>query len=155
MGREQGHRLGSERYLEVFYEKLTENPENEMRRTCNFLDLSFVGKVTESSMRMMDADKASRPDKCIISNSGKWKAYFNADQVTALERIAGSYLCELSYETTIRGDEDPASLLMRYWFIRDRVMSTLIFFRDWGWRGVPAFLRTVRVSLMQQHVNKE
>ena len=32
MGREHGHRLGSERYLEVFYEKLTENPENEMRR---------------------------------------------------------------------------------------------------------------------------
>ena len=104
---------------------------------------------------MVDADKVSRSDKRIINNSGKWKAYFNADQVIALERIAGSYLCELGYETSIRGDEDPASLQLRYWFVRDRVMSTLIFFRDWGWRGVPVFIRTVRVSLMQQQGNKE
>lgn len=155
MGREQGRRLSSERYLEVSYEKLTENAESEMCRICNFLDLPFVGKVTESSMCMVDVNKALHSDKRIIRNSGKWKAYFNSDQLSDLERIAGCYLSELGYETTTRGDENPALLQLRCWFVRDSVLRSFVFFREWGWRAVPMFVRAVRVGLMQWRVNKK
>jgi hypothetical protein len=154
LGREQGYRLDSKRYLEVNYEKLTGNPESEMRRVCNFLNLSFVCEVTNSSMYMVDVNKASYSEKRIISNSEKWKKYFSSGQVTLLERIAGSYLAELGYKTTMQGNDDPTTLWLRCVLVRDSVLRSFVFFRKYGWRGIPAYIRSMQLSLKQRRVNK-
>lgn len=154
IGREQGSRLSRERYLEVRFEELTQNPEKEMQRVCNFLNLTFVDKITKSSMRMMDQNQASSYDNRIISNSEKWKEYFNSDQVSTLERIAGRYLSELGYETSIQGDEEPTLLHLCQWFLWDTVFFISTFFRDNGWRGLPVFVRAILASLMQLRANK-
>lgn len=154
IGREQGKELGKGRYLEVSFEQLTRSPEEEMHRICSFLNLLYEEKTTNSSMRMMDKNQARKSTGRIVKNSEKWKNYFNLDQVTALEKIAGRYLNELGYGVTKQGDINPSSVQLYYWFVKDCIFFTFTFFRDLGWRGIPVFIRAVGVSLMQFRVNK-
>lgn len=111
-GREQGASLG-DRYLEVRYEELTEDPEHWMRIICRFLDLPFDPRVLES--RQPQSRERNRPGR-IRHNPASWDSHFPPAVLRRLERIAGAYLEELGYATShIRGSEDPPGWRLRYW----------------------------------------
>lgn len=153
-GREQGLRIGSKRYMEVRYEEVTRSPDSEMRRICAFLDLPFSSVVVESSMRMVDAHRASEYNR-IIENSDKWRTYFTKAQIVTLERIAGSCLAANGYIVdNSQGDENPSRFITRWWATRGRVIETANHFKRWGWRGFPAFLRMVSVAAKQIRAGK-
>lgn len=154
IGREQGRRLGNERYAEVFYETLTRQPEQEMRRVCEFLGLAYSERTMESSMRMIDASVAGGK-KGIIDNSGKWREYFDESTRAELERIAGRTLEAFGYAVSNpQGDAEVSSSRLRLWRLRDWVSRTLGFFRLRGWRGLPAFFRVVKAALLQGSTRK-
>lgn len=154
IGREQGRAVGPERYAEVLYEALTQEPEAEMHRLCGFLGLPYSPEVTESSMRMVDKSVA-REQSGIIDNSGKWRDYFDEATRLELERLAGRTLAEFGYEVSNPlGHAAVSASRLRLWRIRDWVARSLGFFAQRGWRGLPAFFRVVRAARQQGSVRK-
>ena len=122
--REQGARLGN-RYIEVKYEDLTQDPDRWMHSICEFLLLDFDRRVLESAMpqsdKVTDSDSASVGR--IEPNSQKFLQQFDKEQIVRLERIAGDLLNQLGYKTIYTtGSEDLG------WF-RSRTMRMVDFLK--------------------------
>lgn len=139
-GRKQGERLGPRRYLEVHYERLTEDPEQWMRRICAFLDLPFHPEVLKSSWPQ--SDRRGKEDT-IRPNADRWRSYFSAREVRRLEAIAGHTLAEMGYSVSTEGtDSDPPRAALRYWTLRDGLRQASYYvwkkasgeYRDHSWR---------------------
>ncbi len=148
-GRSQGERLGPRRYTEVRYEALTLAPETEMRRVCAFLGLPFHPAVLQSSMRYMDPQHQGAHSGRIVQNSAKWHTYFGPGQVAAMERLSGKVLRDLGYPVEISGDADltaPERALLR---ARDRIAFTRAYFRSYGIKAMPMYLRALVASWKQ------
>lgn len=154
LGREQGQRLGSTRYLELRYEELTADPESWMRRICTFADLVFHPAVLSSSMHHMDEAIRQVAQGRIVQNSSKWCTYFTADQIDELEQIAGKVLFSLGYTVKLQGDRDltSAQLLRLRW--HDWLHLSIYHMTDLGVKGLIPFYLMVRDALMQNKVNK-
>jgi hypothetical protein len=153
-GRKQGLQLGNNRYFEVSYEKLTADPENWMRRICAFSNLDFDTAVLNSSMRYMDDSTRQAAQGRIISNSGKWRTYFNTDQINELEQIAGKMLTELGYTVDFQGDKDLSPARLQYLKWQDWVNNFIYHITAFGTKGLIPFFSRVRDALMQDKTNK-
>ena len=99
-GRRQGRHI-ADRYFELKYEDLTDEPEVWMRKICEFLDLDFDSRVLQSAMPQSakGAALAAGEVGSIERNSKKYQRYFSPRQVQKLEQISGTFLNELGYET--------------------------------------------------------
>jgi hypothetical protein len=122
--RRQGMLIGPDRYFEVRYEALTAEPELWLRRICEFAGLEFDPAVLQSGHRQMQAEAASggsAEHSGFRTNSGKWRRYFAAPQLARLERIGGSMLDDLGYETTnaSAADRDLSRLERRIYSAKD------------------------------------
>ena len=118
MGRRQGERLTAQRYLEVRYEDLTAQPEQHLRRICDFLELPFHGAILESAQPRMGiiAPEAGERRRGLQRNSGQWRTHFTAARAEQLERIAGRTLAGWGYDTRYpQADEDIPGWQRRYW----------------------------------------
>jgi hypothetical protein len=117
MGRDQGRRLGPKRYLEVRYEDLTAQPEQALRRICQFLELPFDPQVLQSAQPYLKGGRnARRPVGGLQRNSGKWRRYFSPRTIERLERIAGRTLAGCGYATGLPdADRDVSRWQRRYW----------------------------------------
>lgn len=146
LGREQGARLGPQRYMELSYEALTSDPATHMQAVCAFVGEPFDMAVLRSSMRHMTAaDKAAKGGQ-IVANSQKWRQYFSADQLARLEHLAGRQLRALGYQVTEAGDADLGDGERRWLRQKDRVARSVAFFREYGWRGLPMFMRLLKAA---------
>lgn len=115
MGREQGRRLGTSKYLEVRYEDLTAAPEQTLQGICGFLDLPFHPAVLDSAQPYLQS-KANGAQRGLRRNSGKWRSYFSVRSLQALERIAGRTLASCGYDTQFPdSDVDLPVWQRRYW----------------------------------------
>jgi len=117
--RELGRPLG-DCYMEVHYEELTDNPEPQMRRICQFLDEPFV-----ETMLSLARSRSARKTRAevIVPNKEKWRSYFTPREVARLDRIGGRLLGDLGYETASPwSDRDPDRTSLGYWRGRDNVM---------------------------------
>lgn len=150
MGIRQGGQIGAHRYLQVTYESLTRQPAEEMKRICDFLDLEFDEAILKSSMPYLDPGAAQRGAGTMVQNSNKWQRYFNSDQVAALEKIAGRMLVSLGYSASSAGDFEPPKWRVRLWSLRDRMVFTRWFFRTYGWRALPMYLRQAKSAARQR-----
>jgi Sulfotransferase family len=148
-GCRQGAELGTDRYMEVRYESLTTEPEGEMRRICRFADLSFEAVVLESSMRHMDPNNPAAVLGRIARNSEKWRTYFDAQQLAALETISGRVLAELGYSVRQAGDIELGSREVQMLRMCDGIARTRSFFRQYGLRALPMYLRSLSASRKQ------
>lgn len=148
-GQRQGRALESGRYLEVKYESLTAAPENEMRCICKFLGLDFDPVVMQSSMKYLDPNDPKSNVGRIIENSGKWRSYFNHNQIQQIESIAGKVLTSFGYPVVCQGDMNPGALKRKYWLLKDGISATTSFFRKFGLKALPMYLRTVRDAVKQ------
>ncbi len=71
-------------YFELRYEDLVENPEQELRRLCEFLGEPFCDRWLEVEYRR--------------TTIGKWKQAFSEDDKHTFKENAGDLLVELGYE---------------------------------------------------------
>lgn len=103
--RAEGHELFGDKYIEVQFEHLIENPEKEIKTVLKRLGLSFEDSVLDysnsSSSLIADDEKAwkGNADKPILKgNSNKWEAELDKDVVGLIESEIGSQMEELGYE---------------------------------------------------------
>ncbi len=94
-----GRRAGPERYLEVRYESLVDDPETELRGICNFAALPYEQAMLEYTGSVDVSDKAHQQSLRKPPTPGlrDWRTEMSADDITAFERIAGDLLMELGY----------------------------------------------------------
>jgi hypothetical protein len=149
VGRKQGGSLGPKRYMELRYEDLTQDPSQHMQQVCRFVGVPFEESVLSSSMRhMSETDRAGSKAR-IVANSQKWRAYFSPAQVQQFEALAGAQLADLGYSVTTFGDDD-LHAASRHWLrAKDRLNRSAAHFREYGWRGLPMFVRIARAAAAQ------
>ena len=106
----QGHKAAerySGRVLEVRYEDLVTNPEQEIATTCNFLDLEYSPDML--AIDQTDRSKVVADQSAWFTNVwggittaavGKWRTELTPRQIEVFETVAGGELRALGYETS-------------------------------------------------------
>jgi hypothetical protein len=154
-GREQGANLGN-RYLELRYEAVTSDPERWMRTLCEFLELEFDPVILKS--RQPQSRNRDTPGT-IRENRAAWADYFSSKTTRQLERISGSYLKELGYDTrNPSGSWNPPKAQLELWRARDLLWQFLFLMkfkaqgkRRLSWRRV--FIQPL-AAFRQAKINK-
>jgi hypothetical protein len=103
LGMEQGRPLGTARYVELRYERLLVNPQEEAEGLCSFLDLEFDSAMLDYSERarseVLDRAKLYNPNVMkSITRTRSWDEQMPRSQVEVFEAVAGDTLTELGYE---------------------------------------------------------
>lgn len=104
-----GRRLGPERYREITYEALVEDPERVAREVCEFVRLDFDGAMLRYADRADEIlagvtyphhhqSLRLRPTKGLRD----WRSQMSPDDVVRFEALAGGLLSELGYERRAR-----------------------------------------------------
>jgi hypothetical protein len=95
-----GRRVGPERYLEVRYEALVDDAEQELRRICSFTDLPFEGGMLAYTEAV---DVSSKPHQQRLLQPPTrgvrdWRAELSGEDARAFEGVAGDLLGRLGYD---------------------------------------------------------
>jgi hypothetical protein len=108
-GRQAGRRLGPDRYVQVRYEDLLDDPEATARALCAFADLEFHPRMLRYPERAADVARGSAfPEAhgrlALPPTKGlrDWRTQMAQKDVTAFELLAGDLLTELGYERTVQ-----------------------------------------------------
>jgi hypothetical protein len=104
-GRKTGRKLGPDRYREVRYEEILDEPEKTIRELCAFLDVAFDPRMLRYYERTEDL-YAGKPPPKHHRNLAKpptkgmrdWREQMPPTHVAAFESLAGDLLDELGYE---------------------------------------------------------
>jgi Sulfotransferase family len=100
LGREAGATLGPQRYHEVSYESLVDDPASGCRALCAFLDIPYDERMLgfhEGRTRddpELDAKKAWRP---VTPGLRNWRTEMPTEELERFEAAAGELLEELGY----------------------------------------------------------
>jgi len=114
-GRDAGRSIGENRYIEVRYEDMVDDPEFTTRRVCSFLGLDFEpamlqfhekGEAFIASSNTPEAFAGLA--KPITKGMRDWRTQMANDDVALFEVIAGDLLDSLGYETV---SDSPSSAL--------------------------------------------
>ena len=104
-GREAGRALGSDRYVEVRYEDLVDDPDKTIRLVCDFLGLEFHDEMLRFHERGQEFISVSNtPDafgglaKPITKGMRNWRTQMAPGDVELFEAIAGDLLDALGYD---------------------------------------------------------
>jgi hypothetical protein len=150
-GIEQGKKLNANRFMEVSYEKLTQNPEAELTKICHFLNLKFHPDILKSSMRQMDPEIRTGS---IVKNISKWKGYFSEKRISEMESIAGNLLIELGYEIyTLAGSQQPQKIQILIWLLHDRFQAVRYVVRKYGMTSITDNFRRILTLMRQRRTN--
>jgi hypothetical protein len=105
VARRVGAVLGKERYLEIRYENLVEEPERELRRCCAFLHEEYSPEMLAYHL---DSDAAIPPERRAQhhgynappdrSRIYAWKREMHPCDIALFDRYAGRMLAEVGYE---------------------------------------------------------
>lgn len=107
-GRSDGKTLHPARYLEIFYERILQDPEAEVGRLCEFLNVSFDSSMLDA--RVDDAEKIPpdqrwmHPNAALPIKSGlrDWKRDLSPADIAMWEAIGGSQLSAAGYRRFTR-----------------------------------------------------
>jgi Sulfotransferase family len=129
--RDLGRRLGPERYLELRYEDLVAEPEEHLRRICDFLGLEFEPGMLAYHERvdatsLQDHPRLAQPPQSDVRN---WRREMSPADMEVFEAVAGDLLAELGYDRVFPNPSPAArarAAAARTWF-RARLAS---------WQGV-------------------
>ena len=135
-GRKDGEQLGPERYLEICYEELTQEPEATMHTVADFVGIPYTPALLRSSMPFVNSvyrNDIKQKSGTLVPNSQKWKTHFSTQQIAQLEQIGGRLLAELGYETSNpEGDSVPSNLQRKWWRYSDVVTQGILVLRRYG-----------------------
>ncbi len=103
IGVRDGRALGPERYRELHYESLVEDPEAEMQALCAFLDLRFDAAVLsyteQARIQALERSKLYNPHvvQPPLKHVRSWEHHMPSAQVEIFEAVAGDVLGALGY----------------------------------------------------------
>lgn len=104
-GRSAGKELVPERYHELRYEYLVEDPEGALRELCAFLELEYDRAMldyTERAAEVVSIDGGAERHSAVFEpptpGMRDWRRELDPAEVEAFELIAGDLLTELGYE---------------------------------------------------------
>jgi hypothetical protein len=103
-GREGGRSLPPARYVELFYERLVAEPEQELKKLCSFIGVSFEPGMLEygtlSRNEVQTRAQRYNPHVTERPTAGvrSWEQQMSPLQVAVFEAVAGDLLQELGYE---------------------------------------------------------
>ena len=97
--RSLGRRVGPGHYEEVRYEQLVAEPERELRRICDFVDIGFEPQMLDYAGRVDVSAKPHQQSLAKPPTTGlrDWRAQMSPADVAAFEAVAGDLLRELGY----------------------------------------------------------
>jgi len=103
LGMDRGRPLGTARYVELRYERLLANPQEEVEGLCSFLDLEFDPAMLDYSERarseVLDRARLYNPNVMrSITKTRSWDEQMPRSQLEVFEAVAGDTLTELGYE---------------------------------------------------------
>jgi hypothetical protein len=147
---ELGRRVGGSRYLELRYEDLVLEPEMELRRVCDFLDLDFEPGMLEyhdavDASALEDHPLLAQPP---IPGARRWKEELDAETTELFEAIACRALAGLGYDRAYPRPSGPA---------RRRAALTEVLFRTrlaWWNAGLAVGRRTPAWRLRQAYIRR-
>lgn len=103
-----GARLGPDRYYEMHYEALVEDPERELRPLCQFLGEAYLLEMAQPQRlgRQQIAagdfhDPVRKPPS--TARVGRWRREMAPADLRLFQRVAGSLLVQLGYQLTDPG----------------------------------------------------
>jgi hypothetical protein len=97
--------MGEDRYAEVIYEQLVQEPEREMRRLCEFLHLDYSGDMLAYHKRVNSAiptvkrhlwELIGKPPQ--VANALRWKSQMSNAERICFEKRSRPVLAEMNYE---------------------------------------------------------
>jgi hypothetical protein len=106
-GRAAGRRLGPDRYHEVRYEDLVDDPEPVVSDLCRFLDLPteplsemlrFADRPDGVPAKVKVNPRHARLTEPLSQGSRTWRTHMSPADLAAFEAVAGARLAELGYE---------------------------------------------------------
>ncbi len=113
-GRAAGRALGPDRYLEVRYEDMVDDPERVTTEMCAFLGLTFDPvmmqfheKASEFIATTKTPEAFTNLAQPVTKGMRDWRTQMEPDDVVLFEAIAGDLLASLGYDT-IGADTDLA-----------------------------------------------
>jgi hypothetical protein len=122
--RAQAEKLGGDRYIEARYEDLVRDPEPQLRRICEFIELDFdpamLTYYERAAERLEEMAGALRKDGTHAEQEAgyridnhkpttkppdpakldKWRREMSPEDLKAYDDVAGDLLRELGYEVT-------------------------------------------------------
>lgn len=116
-GRAQGEALGPDRYRELSYERLLEEPEAAVREICEFTRLPFEPAMLEPG-RVADRVIAGYPRAEVHANLAEpfvrrrdWRGEMSAAEAGRFELVAGRELAAFGYPISpLEGDDEQLRL---------------------------------------------
>ncbi|MFH1159982.1 MAG: sulfotransferase [bacterium] len=83
----------------VRYEDLCRNPEGELKRLCDFLEIPYQGKMLamEGPFHMLGGNPGTYASTKTIRLDNGWACSFDKEQLTLFDELAGSLNKELGY----------------------------------------------------------
>lgn len=117
-----------DRYFELHYEDLTEDPETWLKSVCRFLEVPYNSNVTKLS-RVREFSGST--DAVITKREEYWRDYFSVDEIDSFDLVAGKAIHHLGYKTQHPdGDSEPGTLLIRYWMYKDNIKQGVNVIRE-------------------------
>jgi hypothetical protein len=112
-GRQAGSRLGTDRYLELYYEELVHQPRAAVERLCAFLGEEFQPQMLQQDQLARKVgpgpQKHTEVQQPISAGSvGRWKDQMTAFDQKVAGQLAGPTLSALGYEQAEVGSFSPA-----------------------------------------------
>lgn len=101
-GRLAGARVGADRYMELRYESLLDEPEQHVRALCDFVNLKFDPSMLRYFENAGEITAGEDHHRSIhlppTKNLRNWRSEMSAADVELFEVLAGDLLTELGYE---------------------------------------------------------
>jgi hypothetical protein len=130
-GRRDGDGLGPQRYMEISYERLVEDPEPVIRQLCDFVDAPFVSEMLRPEDRaeqiiagVNHPEAHTQLRRPITAGVRDWRRDLRPDDVATLEALIGDTLRLVGYERNF--DPPPTKVRVRARWIRLRYRSKKI-----------------------------
>jgi Sulfotransferase family len=106
-----GRRVGPERYLELRYEELVEDPDRELRRTCTFAELPFEREMLAYAGNV---DVSHKPHQQSLKRPPTpglrdWRNAMSPDDAAAFQEIAADLLANLGYPLADDAPREPTA----------------------------------------------
>jgi hypothetical protein len=145
-----GRRVGSSRYFELRYEDLVLEPELELGRVCDFLQLDFEPDMLAYHEEVDETALEDHPllAKPPIPGARRWKEELDPKTKELFEAIAGGALTRLGYERMYPRPSARA---------RGRAALTKVLFRNrlaWWKAGLALGRRTPAWRLRQAYIRR-
>jgi Sulfotransferase family len=100
-GLRDGRALGPDRYLELRYEDLVEDPEAQLKQLCDFIEITFEPAMLDGGGQDDVLDRAAIYNKHVTerpkSGVREWRRTMPDRHVEMFEAVAGGVLSELGY----------------------------------------------------------